>query len=593
MTAEQITLFVIFGAIIVLMIWGRWRYDVVALSGLVVGVLTGLIPADQAFSGFAHPAVMTVALILVVTAGLIRSGAVGLLAAYIGNPDRSVPLHIAVFGAVGAVMSAFMNNVAALAILMPIDMRVADKAGRAAAVTLMALAFTTILGGMATLIGTPPNLIVSTFREQALGEGYRMFDFLPVGGAVALAGIAFVAMIGWRLVPVRSGTSAVDEAQAKVRDYVSELIVGEASPLAGQIVGDFIDAADKADVAILGVARGGRRLRAYVRGITIQPGDVLIVEAAPAAMDDFRVTHKLSFPDGSRDNRPKPTGEGQVLVEALVPDGARIIGKTATGLGLSYRRNSVLMGIMRRGTTIRENVRRTMIEPGDLLLLLTPEESREDVLAWLGCVPLDGGAVGVIKESRVWIAMGLFIGAIVAASLGWVSMPIALAVVVIGYVLTNVLSVHELYDHVDWPVIVLLGAMIPLGLALDTTGASGLIASGLAGLTAGQPAWVALSLLMAATMLLSDVLNNNATTIIAAPVGIRLAEQLGANPDAFLIGVAIAASCAFLSPIGHQNNTLILGPGGYRFGDYWRMGLPLEIVVMAVAVPLIMTVWGI
>ncbi len=592
MTTDQMILFAIFAALVVLMIWGRWRYDLVAFAALLVGVLTGLVPAREAFSGFAHPAVMTVALILVVTGGLIRSGAVGLLAKYIGNADRSVPLHVAVFGAVGAFMSAFMNNVAALAILMPIDMRVAQKAGRAAGLTLMALAFTTILGGMTTLIGTPPNLIVSTFRQEALGTPYRMFDFLPVGGAVALAGIAFVALVGWRLVPTRNAHT-VSEAEAKVRDYVSELLVPETSPLVGQEVRGFSEAAEKADVAILAIIRDGKRRDGYVRTMRVQAGDMLLLEASPAALDDFRVANRLSFPDGSRENHPKPTGEGQVLIEALVPETARIVGKTAVGLGLNTSRNTVLMGILRKGVTLRTNVRRTLIEPGDMLLLLVPEETQDEVVSWLGCLPLDGGAVGVIKESRVWIALGFFVAALAAASLGLVTMPIALGVVVVGYVLTNVLSVQELYDHVDWPVIVLLGAMIPLGLALDSTGASGLIAGGLAALTGGQPAWVALVVLMAATMLLSDVLNNNATTIIAAPVGIRLAEQLGANPDAFLIGVAIAASCAFLSPIGHQNNTLILGPGGYRFGDYWRMGLPLEVIVMAVGVPMIMAVWGI
>ncbi|MFB2531439.1 SLC13 family permease [Paracoccus sp. p3-h83] len=590
MTTDQALLFGLFGAILVLMIWGRWRYDLVALAGLVAAVLLGLVPAAQAFNGFGHPAVMTVALILVVTAGLQRSGAVALLAKHLGRPDRSLPLHLAVFGGVGAFMSGFMNNVAALAILMPIDRRVAEKAGRAAGLTLMALAFTTILGGMATLIGTPPNLIVSTFRQEALGTPYRMFDFLPVGGLVALAGVVFIALIGWRLVPQRAGNAI--GAETRIRDYVTDLIVTEKSPLVGQTVRDVHDGTEKADVHIFAVVRDGKRLHGWMGAPAIQPGDHLLIEASPAALEEFRAAQKLAFPDGTNQSGGvRPEGGGQVLIEMLVPETARIVGKTSHGAGLAFRYDAVLMGILRRGQTIRDNVRRTRIEPGDMLLMLVPESRRDAVVDGLGVIALDGGGAEVIKESRIWIALGLFIGAIVAASFGITSMAVALAAVVIGYVLAGVLSIEELYDHVDWPVIVLLGAMIPLGMALDSTGTSGLIAGGLAAMTSGLPAWVALVALMVATMFLSDVLNNNATTIIAAPVSIRLAEQLGVNPDPFLMGVAVAASCAFLTPIGHQNNTLVLGPGGYRFGDYWRMGLPLEIIVLAVGVPALLTFW--
>lgn len=591
MTTPQMTLFTIFGILMVLMIWGRWRHDIVAFGALMAGVLAGVVPARDAFSGFGHPATMVVALVLVATAGLMRSGAISLLTKYLAQPDRPVSLHIAIMGAVGTVLSGFMNNIAALALLMPTDMQVARKAGRAAALTLMPLAFVTILGGMLTMIGTPPNLIVSGFRQDTLGEPFKMFDFLPVGGAVAAAGLAFVALIGWRLIPLRADQTAALDAESTLRDYVAELYVPKDSPVAGKMVSDLEQAADKADAEILAVKRDGKRLQGLTQAITLQEADVLLIEASPQALDDFRVDQRLEYPDGHGDSTPRAGGGGQALMECVVPESARVAGSNASGLRLASDYNTVLMGIQRRGRTIRQNLRHIRIKPGDILLLLVPADRSDAVVEALGLIPLGGGRVSVTRDSRMWLAVGLFLAAIAATTLGWVTMPIALGCVVIGYVLFGVLGLDELYTSIDWPVIVLLGAMIPLGLALDTTGGSALIAGALARITQGYPAWVALVLLMAATMFLSDVLNNNATTILAAPIGIRLAEQLGVSPDPFLMGVAVAASCAFLTPIGHQNNTLILGPGGYRFGDYWRMGLPLEIIVMAVSVPMLLIVW--
>ncbi len=195
------------------------------------------------------------------------------------------------------------------------------------------------------------------------------------------------------------------------------------------------------------------------------------------------------------------------------------------------------------------------------------------------------------QSGRAWLAAGLFAAAIAAASFGLVYLPVALGAVVVAYVLSGIVPLREVYDQVEWPVVVLLGSMIPLGAALEEAGGTGLIAGAIVGLTDGLPAWAILAVLMAVTMTLSDVLNNTATTIIAAPIAIDMANTLGVNPDPFLMAVAVAASCAFLTPIGHKNNTLILGPGGYKFGDYWRMGLPLELIVLGAGIPAIMVFW--
>ncbi len=591
MTTDQIILFSLFGAVFGLLLWGRWRYDLVAFAALMAGVVLGVVPTKHAFDGFGHPATLVVALVLVVSTGLVRSGAVFLITRTLIDSTRSLGAHIALMGAIGAVLSAFMNNVAALALLMPVDIQTARKAGRAPGLSLMPLSFATILGGMVTLIGTPPNIIIAAIRGEALGEPFGMFDFAPVGGITAIAGLIFVALVGWRLIPQPQAGKGAADPMDEFGQYVAELTIPEASKLIGKRLRDLIDDAEKNDVAILGLVRDGKRRFGTQRTTVLAAHDALVLEAAPEALDEFRAALSLAFAEPGRENHLNAEGEGLSKIEVVVPENARIAGKSSVSIGLAWRQRTVLMGISRAGRQIRQQVRKTVVKPGDILLLLVPQGSEADVTEWLGCLPLAARGLTVTQDKKVWQAIGLFAVAVLAASLGWIYLPVALGIVVVGYVLTRIVPLSELYAHIEWPVVVLLGSMIPLGAALETSGGTELISNALVNLTQGLPAWAVLSVLMVVTMTLSDVLNNTATTIVAAPVGIQMAQALGKSPDPFLMAVAVAASCAFLTPIGHKNNTLILGPGGYRFGDYWRMGLPLEVLVVAVSIPAILLFW--
>jgi di/tricarboxylate transporter len=588
MTTDQTILFALFAAVFALLIWGRYRYDIVAFAALMLGVVLGVVPSGEAFSGFGHPATLVVALVLVVSAGLVRSGAVYLITRTMVDATRGLAAHIALMGAVGAVLSAFMNNVAALALLMPVDIQTARKAGRAPGLTLMPLSFATILGGMATLIGTPPNIIIAAIREDALGAPFAMFDFAPVGGAAAIAGLAFVALVGWRLIPASAPPASTE---SDLSAYIAELIVPKDNRIIGKRVAELSEAADKADVAILGLIRDGKRRYGQSRNAVLQEDDALVLEATPEALDEFRAALDLAMVDAKRREALDVAGDGVEIIEVVVPEDARIRGKTAQSIGLAWRHRSVLLGISRRGKRLRQRLRRTPIETGDILLLLVPRDTGSDVTDWLGALPLADRGLSVTLNRKVWLAIGLFGGAVIAASLGWLYLPIALGLVVVAYVLTGIVPLGELYNQINWPVVVLLGSMIPLGAALDQSGGTELIAGALVGLTQGFAPWVVLTVLMVVTMTLSDVLNNTATTIVAAPVGIEMARSLDVSPDPFLMAVAVAASAAFLTPIGHKNNTLVLGPGGYAFGDYWRMGLPLEVIIVTVSVPVILLVW--
>ncbi len=574
--------------VFVFLIWGRWRYDLVAFCALLVALLAGVVPTDLAFSGFGHSAVVIIALVLIVSRGLSNSGAIELVARFVVSGTRKLASHIAIMSSLAAVLSALMNNVAALALLMPVDMQAAAKAKRSPALSLMPLSFASILGGMITLIGTPPNIVIAEFRNDALGAPYRMFDFAPVGIACAAVGVAFVALIGWRLLPSDRQKKDSGRELFDLADYIAELKVAEDSPAIGRKVRELDEDAEKNDVEIVGLVRKGRRMPGLARMVDVKAGDLLVVEGTPESIESLLGAMGLEFV-GTGVNMLQDAHLS--LSEVVVPESSRLAGRSTASIRMLYRYGVALVGVSRQGTRFREHVRQLAIKPGDVLLLLGSDERLRDVTGRLNFLPLQHRGQRVIQRSKSWMAVGLFAAAIFAASIGAVYLPIALGIVAGAYVFLDIVPIRDISDSVEWPVIVLLASMIPIGVALQTTGGTALIADGIVSISAGYSPVVVLTLLMIVTMTLSDVMNNTATAVIAAPIALEIAAQLSVNPDPFLMSVAVAASSAFLTPIGHKNNTLIMGPGGYRFGDYWRMGLPLEILVIAVAVPMILWVW--
>jgi di/tricarboxylate transporter len=588
MTADQATLFGILFFVFVFLVWGRWRYDLVAFIALLVALLTGVVPKELAFSGFGHPATVIIALVLIVSKGLSNSGAIEMLARYVIDSSRKLSTHITIMSGLAASLSALMNNVAALALLMPVDMQAAKKAGRSPSLSLMPLSFASILGGMITMIGTPPNIVIAEFRGDALGESYKMFDFAPVGLACAVVGVAYVALIGWRLLPGERKSTDAGKDLFDLEDYIAEVRVPEDSSAIGKQVGDLDDAAGRSDIEIVGLVRRGRRLPGLARAVEIKAGDILVVEASPDSLEEALGNLNLEYVG---------KGSGQlgddnlILNEVVVQESSRLAGRSAMSVRLLYRYRVAVVGVSRQGVRFRENVRKLILQPGDVLLLLGADERLSDVTGRLGLLPLADRGQRVIQRDKAWWAVGIFASAIIVASFGWVYLPVALGCATALYLLLNIVPIRDVYTSVEWPVIVLLGSMIPIGGALQSTGGTALIAGGIVDLSAGYSPVVVLTLLIIVTMTLSDVMNNTATAVIAAPIAVEIATRLNVSPDPFLMGVAVAASCAFLTPIGHKNNTLIMGPGGYRFGDYWRMGLPLEILIVVVSVPAIIVFW--
>ncbi len=596
MTRDQIIIIVILIATAAMFLRGTWRHDMVALGSLLACVLTGLLPADHAFTGFGHPAVITVACVLVMSRGLQTSGAVDALVRWVLPSSVGPVATIAVLTMLGTVLSAFMNNVGALALLMPVAIQAAEKQGIPPGRMLMPLSFGSILGGMATLIGTPPNLIVSAYRAESAGTGFAMFDFTPVGLAVAVAGVVFMILLGWRMVPARdrAGAGGFD-----IGAYLTEARVVPGGKAENMVLGEIGRILQQTDAQIIGLVRNEFRVSAPDPGRIVRAGDILVIEAEPKSLASalgalgLKLEEAVHDESGASDDEQKKkveTDEVSLIELAVRPDVA-LLGRTASDLRLRTRFGINLLGVSRQGRRSIRRLRSTVIKAGDVLLMQGTNPAVMEFANEFGCVPLAARSLRIPNKRRAVIVTIIMASAITGAAFGLLPAAISFAAGVLACLALRVIPLRGVYDAVDWPVVVLLGAMIPVAGVMATTGAADVIARWLLENVAQGRAAISLAVILVVTMTLSDFMNNAATAAVMCPIAISTAVQLGARPDSFLMAVAIGASCAFLTPIGHQNNTLILGPGGFRFGDYWKVGLPLEIIVVIVGVPMLLWVW--
>ena len=605
MTHDQTLILTILLATIVMFLWGRWRHDMVAVMALLACVLAGLVEPGAAFAGFGHPAVVTVACVLVLSRGLQSSGAVDVLTRAV-LPARAGPTaSIAALAALAALLSGFMNNVGALALLMPVAVQLAGRLELPPGKVLMPLAFASILGGTTTLIGTPPNLIVSGFREnQADLSGYAMFDFTLVGLPLTVAGVAFIALVGWRLVPAREqpGTAGFDTGA-----YITEARVPEGSKAAGMRLREIENELDEADAQIVGLVRNDVKMSAPSGGRVVRAGDILVLEAEVEALPkvlaqlglELEEGHKASKekkdedkPEGAAgDERDNERSDDLILMELVVRPESALSGRSASDILLRSRYGLNLLAVSRDGARSKARLRRLKIRPGDLLLMQGPSDILTEFAADFGCVPLAERQLRIPDRGKAITATLIMLIAVGVAATGLLPAAVSFAGGVLASMALRTVSPRTVYDAVDWPVVVLLAALLPVAGAMQSTGAADLVARLLLDSLARGDAVIGLAVILITTMVLTDLMNNAATAAVMAPIGMGAAMQLGVNPDTFLMAVAIGASCAFLTPIGHQNNTLILGPGGFRFGDYWRMGVPVDLLVIAVALPLLLLFW--
>ncbi|SHF20002.1 TrkA-C domain-containing protein [Microbulbifer donghaiensis] len=622
MTVDQLTILIILAVTVVLFIWGPWRHDMVALAALLACVFTGLIDPANAFNGFGHPAVVTVACVLILSRGLQNTGAMDALAQRVVPRSGNTALAIFSLTGLGALMSGFMNNVGALALLMPVAADVADKHQLPPGKVLMPLSFGTILGGMTTLIGTPPNLIVSGFRASTGAGTFGMFDFTPVGVVVALLGVLFVALLGWRLVPARTQAGA---ASFDTGSYLTEALIQEKSAAAGKSLREIAQMLESEDAQVVGVVHNDARVSPATPWHRVNAGDILVIEAEPEALSSaisnlgLRLAGEPSKEEKEGESKAKAEAKGKAggekkekearagkekekdkaagdrsdiqLRELVVMPDSALVGRTAQFLRLPARYQINLLALSRQGRRSVRRLRSTPLLAGDALLMMGSDDNLNNFAREQGCVPLAQRDISIPNKEKAAIALVAMALAVSGAAFGLLPAAISFAACALAFMVLKVVPLRGMYESIDGSVIVLLGTLISVAEVMENTGAADLIAQGMLDNLAQGSAVVALALILIITMTLSDFMNNAATAAVMCSIAVSVAGQLEVNPDSFLMAVAIGASCAFLTPVGHQNNTLILGPGGFEFGDYWRMGLPLEILVVLVGIPTLLWVW--
>lgn len=584
--------YLLFGILIlslILFVWSYWRYDFVALFTLIISVLTGLVPFNKAFSGFSNPAVITVGCVMILTYAITQSGVLTNPFIKLKTFSKKISFQVSLFTSTSAFLSAFMNNVGALGLMMPIAIHSFTEIKKSPSIILMPIAFCSVLGGLITAIGTPPNLLISNFRHQILGSPYNFFDFAPVGLPVAFVGVIFISLIGWKLVPVRAKYSKSGDS-FQISDYMTEIKVPETSPLCEKTVKEFLDMT-KANFELIAVVHEGKKKFAYDDDTNIHCNDILIIEASPEDLKNILESNGLILV-GNKPLTSKEVYDSDVItIEAVVLPDSNIEGQSASMMRFRSRHKINLLAIAREELSFRKKLIDIRFAAGDVVLIQGNAATLRETIVDLGFLPLAERDINVSLTQKNFLPIICFTLSITLASLQILPIDVSFMVAVLALLLLKAIPTHNLYRNIDWSVLLLLAALIPVGEALQTTGAADMIANGFLKVAGQYSPIIALATILIVTMTLSDLLNNAATALIMAPIAIKIAQSAHVNVDSFLMAVAVGASCSFLTPIAHQNNTMVMGPGRYRFFDYLRLGLPLEIIIIAVSIPSILWAW--
>ena len=553
-----------------------------SLFGLVLCAVLGLVPEKELFAGFGHPATFTVACVFVLSFYLKQSGATQLMShVLLSFRKQSFSYHAALLS-LSTFLSMFMNNIGALALLMPIANQCKKQSSSQ---ILMPLSFASILGGLVTLIGTPPNIIIAGFRQSVTGTPFGMFDFTFVGGATALVGLLFFRRFFLRT------NDQMSQDHFEIEAYIFQVRLKENASLIGQSLSQADTWGETYNISIVSLITSHQKYTILPKHHTLKEGDVLLLEGSQENIYHMLQQDKLSLISADRDRDEVLHSTTTDIMEVVIGPSSKLHRQYVKHIGFRDNHHVNLLGIYRQGVTYHHHLRTFRLRVGDVLLLHGEIDILHQVIEHLGCLPLNDRSVHFFNAKKAMLAMVIFCSGLFSALFGVLPISMSLLCVVLVFILLQIGSIRDLYQGVDWSIVVLLGCLMPVGHALDINGHDKAAHRLFLLQSVGMPPWVLLGALMAITMTLSDFLNNAATTILMAPIAIHFANGLNASIDPFLMCVAIGASSAFLTPIGHQNNMLIMGPGGYKFQDYWPLGLPLELLVLVVSVPLIYIIW--
>ena len=594
---EQIVVALVIVGTLILFIDGRVRYEFVALAGLLLLGLMQILSADEIFSGFSHPAVITVGAVLVVNQALLKSGFVDRIIVFIDKKKGGILFKLAILMAITGFLSAFMNNVGALALLLPVAIKIAEDNKVNPSKLLMPVAFASLLGGKLTAIGTPPNLIVSTYRQEITGQPFEFFEFTFIGLILLIVGILFTVTIGVKLLPDRENKNK--NKMFNIGEYLSEVVVTKDSKLVGKAIKDLY-LVFKLEVEVLSVSRGQRNIIVPLADEILLEGDQLVIKADARELAELINKTGLNLVGAKLDRLESQLNlrsDDFTMVEVVLRDDSILIGRTPVESRLRNRYNVNLVAAYRKGIFSIFKLKDFRFRPGDVLLLQAPEESLQDIYHELGCLPLAGGRLDIrsgkkLSKHKEVMPLAIFMVGVILVTIGIMPVQLAFSLVALILVLTKLLTAREFYDSIEWPTLILLASLLPLGTAIQKSGLALTIAEAMVGLSSFlSPAWL-LIVLMVLCMVLTNLISSTATAIIMGPIALGIAEATSLSPDPFLMGVCFAASASYLTPIAHQSNMLVMGPGNYKFTDYWRLGLPISLFTLVIGGPLILFFWS-
>jgi di/tricarboxylate transporter len=591
LTLPQIEALAIVAGMLVLFVTDRLRYDLVAAIALSAAVLTGVVPAKKAFDGFSNSVIIIIASVLVISRAVAVSGVIDHAMRRLLRVLDSTTLQIATLTAAVSLMSAFVKNVGTLGVFMPVAIQAAERRNRPVSRYLMPLAFGSLVGGTITQIGTSPNLLISTVRQQVMGKPYHLFDFTPVGLPLTCAAVAFLS-IGWRLLPTNRRGQPTAEKRFAIEDYTSEALLPEESPLVGKTVAELETLAD-GEVTVAGIIREESHHYVPRRNWTLDAGDILVLEGDPTALQPLVDQAKLKLLGAEEIAALKPRDKDDELetAEAVIAPDSLLIGNTPRDLRLRQDFEINLLALSRAGERATTRLANSRFSPNDILVLQGRQRQLSRALTELGLIPLAERNLALGRPRGRWLPLLILLAAMFAMAMGAVEIEVGFFLAATLIVLLRLIPAREAYNAVEWPIIVMLGCLIPVGEALNNTGAAKLMADGLTVLATHLPDYLAVGLIMVVSMLVTPLLHHAAAVLLMGPVAAAVAKNLGLGVDPFLMAVAFGAASDFLTPIGHQNSTLVMGPGGYRFSDYWRLGLPLSILVAVFGTWLILLAW--
>ncbi|MFZ5747208.1 MAG: SLC13 family permease [Pseudomonadota bacterium] len=586
MTVPQLLSVALLAAMMAMFLWGRFRYDLVAVMALLAGLALGIVRPEDAFRGFSDDLVIIVGSALVLSGAVQRSGALERLMLLIQRRVTRVRSQLLLLCSTVGFASALVKNIGAVAMMIPIAFQMAKRSKASPSVFLMPMSFASLLGGLMTLIGTSPNIIVSRVREEMTGQPFRMFDYLPVGLGLTVMGLIFLRF-AYRLLPEDRRAAATMGEALDIQDYVTEARIGPRSPAIDETVAAFIERHDH-DVTITNIVRGGVRSAPFPDTV-LQQEDLLILAGSPDSLERAIVHDRLELE--GRETLAGSEGADIGVIEAVIGTDSPLIYRTASRMQLRDNFGVNLIAVSRQGERLVRRLGNILLSAGDVIVLQGPLDALPERLRDLGCLPLAERSLRLGSSRKGLLPIFILAAAMIATAMGLVPVAVAFFAAAAAVVLTGALPVREAYSHVEWPILIMLGALIPVSDTLRTTGASALIGEWLSHVATMLPPWGAVALILAAAMAVTPFLNNAATVLVMAPIAATFATGLGYRPEAFLMATAVGAGCDFLTPIGHQCNTLVMGPGGYKFGDYARLGAPLSVLVLVIGTPLILWFW--